>query len=447
MISGPGATDAAGTPRRAAPSLDELRDLLARLGHQDGAGLTEAELVDHLTAMERLKSALAAAQARVTATFALTRAAHEAAAGVPADQRCRGLATEVVLARRDSPIRGRRHLGLARALVHEMPHTLAALCTGEISEWRATLVVRETAVLSAAHRTRVDAELAGTLAGAGDRQVAAEARKIGYRLDPGSAIRRVRGAHADRHVGLRPAPDTMAYLTGFLPVVQGVACQAALTREADALRAAGDPRTRGQIMADTLVERVTGRQQATGLPVEVSLVMTDQTLLAGGHEPAHLEGYGPIPAALARELTREADRAWVRRLYTSPTTGSLVAMDSRRRLFEGELRRFVILGDQVCRNPWCGAPIRHVDHVRRATDGGPTSADNAQGLCETCNHTKELPGWKARRLPGVRHVVETITPTGHAYRSRAPDPPGIRPRPTAYESPLELRLGALLVAA
>lgn len=435
MISGIDGVRDAGSALPAAPTLEELRDALERLAAHDGADLDEAALVEHLTAMEQLKSALAAAQARVTATFAVKRAAREEAAGVPADQRCRGLAAEVALARHESPVRGARSLGLAKALVHEMPHTLAALIRGEISEWRATLVVRETATLSRADRAQVDRELEGKLAGLGDRRVAERARAIGYRLDPASALRRVRGANADRHVGIRPAPDTMAYLTGFLPVAQGVACHAALQGQADTLRAAGDPRSRGQIMADTLVERITGQARAAGTPVAVSMIVTDQTLLGGGQQAGRIEGYGPVPASVVRRLTRDADRAWLRRLFTSPTDGSLVAMDSRARLFDGQLRRFVILRDQTCRTPWCDAPIRHVDHVDRADDGGETSADNGQGLCEACNYAKELRGWQARRVPGGRHPVEIGTPTGHTHRSRAPSPPGS----TRYPVRLDLR--------
>jgi hypothetical protein len=434
MFSGTADQSATRTALAAAPSLDELRDALARLEAQDGAGLTEAELVDHLRAMEQLKSGLAAAQARVTVRLAIERAASEAAAGVSSDQRCRGLGHEVGLARQESPVCGRQHLGLAQVLVHELPHTLAALTRGDITEWRATLVARETAVLSRAHRIRVDTELADTLTTASDRRVAALARKIGYRLDPGSALRRVRGAHADRRVGIRPAPDTMAYLTGFLPVAQGVACKIALEREAELLRSQGDSRTRGQIMADTLVARITGQTTATGTPVEINLVMSDQTLLAGDHQPAHLHSYGPIPATLARHLVRQADHTWIRRLFTRPADGSLVAMDSRRRFFDGGLRKFLILRDQTCRNPWCDAPIRHLDHVIRDADGGHTTAANAQGLCEACNYAKEAPGWRARRVPGSGHNVETITPTGHRYQSRAPDPPGHRSgRPRRYQ--------------
>ncbi len=407
----------------AAPSLAELRALLGRLVTLDGQGASEAELVDQLTAMEQVKSGLAAAQARVTATLASTRSRAETARGVPAKERCRGLAAEIALARHDSQVRGNQHLGFANALVHEMPDTHAALTSGEISEYRATLMVKETAVLSRAHRRQVDAELAGRLTQLGDRAVAAEARKIGYRLDPGSVLRRTRGARGDRHVGLRPAPDTMSYLTGFLPVEQGVACKVTLERYADSRRAQGDPRSRGQIMADALVERVTGQATADAVNAEIQLVMTDRSLLGDDHEPARIAWFGPIPAALARDIVRKANRVWIRRLFTSPDGSELVAMDSERRTFTGGLRRFLIARDDVCRSPWCDAPIRHLDHILPVAEGGETAAVNGQGLCEACNYAKEAPGWRAQRPPGTHHTVETTTPTGHPYRSRAPDPP------------------------
>ncbi len=424
MIPDAGDAAATSTLLPAAPSLDELRDALAGFAAHDGSGLSEAELVNHLTAMEQLKSGIAAAQARVTATLAGQRTQAEADAGIPADRRRRGLGHEVGLARQESPVRGRQHLELALVLVRELPHTLAALTRGEISEWAATLIARETAVLSRADRAQVDTELADQLIGAGDKKIAGLARAIGYRLDPGSAIRRVRGAESNRRVGLRPAPDTMANLTGFLPVAQGVACYAALRHEADSLRAAGDSRSRGQIMADTLVERVTGQATADAVPVEVGMVMTDSTLLAGDQTPAHLVGYGPIPAPVARQIVRAADQVWLRRLFTSPEDGSLVAMDSRKRFFDGQLRHLIVLRDQICRTIWCDAPIRHADHIVSVADGGATTADDGQGLCEACNYAKEAAGWLTRRLPGERHPVETVTPTGHSYQSHAPDPPG-----------------------
>jgi len=82
--------------------------------------------------------------------------------------------------------------------------------------------------------------------------------------------------------------------------------------------------------------------------------------------------------------------------------------------------------DDVCRSPWCDAPIRHLDHIVPTADGGETTADNRQGLCEACNYAKEATGWRAKRPPGAHHTVEIATPIGHRYRSRAPDPPCLR---------------------
>src|SRR6476659_7956319 len=85
-------------------------------------------------------------------------------------------AGEVAVARRDAPARGGRHLGLAKALVHQMPHTLAALESGALSEWRATLIARESACLPVEDRRRLDAELCadvGKLEGMGDARIVA----------------------------------------------------------------------------------------------------------------------------------------------------------------------------------------------------------------------------------------------------------------------------------
>jgi hypothetical protein len=344
-----------------------------------------------------------------------------------------GAAEQIALARGESPHRGGRLLGMSKALVKEMPHSLAALDTGQLNEERAMHVVKETACLTVADRTAVDEELAadtGTFNGAGTRTVIAATRAAATRRDPRSVTQRASHAASERSVSLRPAPDCMTYLTALLPAHQGVAVHAALTRQADTLHAAGDPRSRGQIKADTLVERTTGTPGGiTG--IEINLVMTDRTLLQGDTEPARLTGYGTVPAACARTLVTgrqaEADeelKTWVRRLYTAPGTGDLVAMDSRRRLFPAPLRRFIQIRDDTCRTPYCDAPIRHHDHIIPWHNDGPTSLANGAGLCEACNHTKELPGWKAKPRPGPRHTIEFTTPTGHTYYSTAPPLPG-----------------------
>ena len=106
-----------------------------------------------------------------------------------------------------------------------------------------------------------------------------------------------------------------------------------------------------------------------------------------------------------------------------------MAMESTSRRFEGALGEFLVIRDQVCRTPWCGAPVRHGDHVVQADAGGPTAEVNGEGLCAACNQAKEAPGWRASPASegGAGVEVEIVTPTGHRYRSHPPDPPGAPP--------------------
>ena len=514
-----------------AQSVQALVSALSQSGH---GATSDAERIDQLAALERLKAAVAAAQARVTAAFvdsqeqvaqawreraracsdagdfegwraaraharaasltndAANDAANEAAGdsgprasfsgGRRRPRAMTGVAAQVALARRESPVRGAQHVRLALALTREMPHTLAALQAGLLSEWRAQIIVRETATLTAHQRGLVDAEVVAALgegiSGLSDKELARRVRAVAYRVDAASVMGRAARAESERRVTIRPAPDTMAYVTALLPVAQAVAAHAALTLAADAARAAGDERGKGQIMADAFVTRVTGQATAEAVPVEVQLVMTDRALLGGpdgADTPAQLPGYGTVPAAWARALLRPADRTgrdtdsraavWLRRLYTHPSTGALVSMDSTRRTFDGGLRRFLLTRDGgTCRTPWCEAPARHLDHVTEHADGGPTSADNGQGLCVRCNHTKQLPGWFARMIAppgrardpgardtGARHTVETTTPTGHRYTSTAPPLlPGLATGAAddhlATDSPLERALALALAS-
>ncbi len=422
----------------------ELAAFLGRLPTLDTA-VPDAERVDQLGLLESIKHACAGAQATVAVAFDASQREAQAVAGVPARKRGMGVAAQVALARREPASRGSRHLGLAKALDAELPHTGEHLRHGRVSEWRATVVARETACLSAEDRRRVDAALAADLPRLGDRQVEARAKALAVQADAASVVRRAAKARADRRVWLRPAPDTMTYLTALLPVEQGVAAIAALKAAVGTARATkegAEPDTRGdgQVMADTLVERLTGQATAAAVPLEVQLVMPAETLLGEGDEPGVLPGGHPVPAAFARRLLADCADAWdaaggagallaLRRLFTTPTGDQLVSLDSRRRVFDGQLRRFLTLRDQTCRTPWCDAPIRHGDHVVPDRAGGPTSATNGQGLCEACNHAKEAPGWVATTIdpgptaarPGAPpHRVRTITPTGHTYDSAAP---------------------------
>lgn len=219
----------------------------------------------------------------------------------------------------------------------------------------------------------------------------------------------------------------MAQLTTLVPVAQGVAAYAALKAEADAARSAGDPRTRGQVMADALVARVTGQESASAIPVCVNLVMDADTLLGTGAGTAEVSApgagsVGPVPAAIAARILGAApeEGRWVRRLFARPTSRQLVAAESRQRCFPAGVAQLVALVHPTCRTSWCDAPAVHTDHVVDRARGGPTALSNAQGLCEACNYVKSRPGWRASPVGegnGPPVAVVTTTPTGHVYES------------------------------
>lgn len=497
-------------------------DSLGRLARAATSVMVErigaADAVDLVRRLEELSGVIVAAQARLAVVVdAHTRDA-QARRGVPVGKRGAGVASQLGLARRESPTRAGIRLGLAKALTTELPATMEALAAGETSEYRALLVARATAVLEPDVRRGVDAIIGPELVGLSDAGVRSRAASLSYRADPQAFAAAAARSAEERYVSVRPAPTVMAQVTGCVPAADGVACWAALDSAARSAQSAGDERSLAQLRADLFVERLTGRNPLTDGPdIEVGIVMTDRSLLgtqspdagasspraartspgeshqtcavlspvkqasavdaslsspapgaggftagtrssrieatqvgaaetaataecscgteadAGVDDPAYLIGYGPVPAPWARAIIRgergdpssvSEQRVFWRRLFTA-RDGSVQDIDTRRGHFSGPLRRAIVYRDQVCRTPWCGAPINQVDHVVRVADGGGESWINGQGLCQACNLAKEAPGWRtaaaATGPPGERdHLVVTTTPTGHTYRSRPP---------------------------
>jgi predicted lipid carrier protein YhbT len=405
---------------------EALRSVVAVLADLPEAA-DEAETIDRISLMESIKAACAAGQAADTLRLQELRSAAEAEAGVPVERRCRGLSAEVALARRVSGNAGGRHLGFARAM-GEMPNTFARLREGSLSEWRATILVRETGYLQVEDRRVIDHALcadAATLEGVGDRELEALAKKIAYQRDPHAVVDRNASAPKDRRVSMRPKPDAMVQLSALLPMKAGIAAYAALKQHADGLVGDGD-RTHAQIMADTLLERLTGKARVEDLPVAVDVVIAGDALVGFSDAAADVPGYGPIPADTARSLIADALDAdalvTLRRLFAAPESGALVAMESSARIFPSGLRRFIIRRDVSCRMAYCDAPIAEIDHAHPHMDGGATDSVNGNGLCRTHNRQKQNPGWAVTTSIDDDGTHEALirTPTGHEHRSRAP---------------------------
>ncbi|MGZ8179656.1 hypothetical protein ACXVUM_17130 [Williamsia sp. SKLECPSW1] len=261
---------------------EALRDVMAVLADLPAAG-DEAEAIDLISLAESVKAACAATQAEQTLRLQELRSAAEAERGVPVERRCRGLSAEVALARRVSGNAGGRYLGFARAM-GEMPNTFTRLREGSLSEWRATILVRETGYLQVEDRRAIDNALCAdpaTLDGVGDRALAALARQIAYSRDPHAVVDRNASAPKDRRVSLRPKPDAMVQLSALLPMTAGIAAYAALKKQAD-LICQSDDRTHAQVMADTLLRRLTGVAVPGAIPLAVDVVVPADVLVGDG---------------------------------------------------------------------------------------------------------------------------------------------------------------------
>ena len=259
--------------------LDGLDDGVADCA-RDASGVPDAVRIDRIARLEKVKAAASALQAAESVRFAQSQAEAQLAADVHPDKIGRGIADQLGLACRVSGFEAARRLGMARALWFDLPETYRLLIAGKISEHVASLVVAEIRHLDANTRRDVDAKIgAAGISQMGPRSAAACARKHAYEADREGYVQRGRTERKNRRISLRPAPDTMSLLTSYLPAEQGIACMKSLRDHTDAAKAAGDPRCRDQIMADTLVERVTGQAHASDVNAELQIVMPLDALL------------------------------------------------------------------------------------------------------------------------------------------------------------------------
>ena len=136
----------------------------------------------------------------------------------------------------------------------------------------------------------------------------------------------------------------------------------------------------------------------------INVVVPDSVLLGDDDGFGWVEHYGPVPGDLLREwIAANAEQGvdqWVRRLYASPETGELVAMDSKARRFEGALADYLRLRDQTCRTRYCDAPVRHLDHVKDHADGGADQRGQRAGaLRDSATTPSRRPAGRPGRDP------------------------------------------------
>ncbi|OHV45642.1 HNH endonuclease [Parafrankia colletiae] len=314
---------------------------------------------------------------------------------------------EVAATLRVSGASARNQLYFAETVVRRLPRAVDALAAGIIDLPRLRSLEHATSPLD----DDVAAQVEAWILDRGPRKhraaFSAACRRAVIRLDPDGAKDRADEQRRDRSVRIEADEDATSTLIAVLPAEDAAACYQRIDHLADIIarnRDDDDERTRDQIRADVLVDLLTGRaEHAAPIGCEIQVVVPITTLLGLGHEPGELAGYGPLPAAIAKEIAMRPGSTW-RRLLTDPQ-GTLIEVAERRLPSPAQVRH-IRARNRQCTHPTCTrkATRTDTDHTVPYAAGGPTHTTNLGPCCRRHHRMRHQPGrlWKVRQpRPGT----------------------------------------------
>ncbi|WP_308471452.1 DUF222 domain-containing protein [Pseudoclavibacter sp. RFBB5] len=155
-----------------------------------------------------------------------------------------------------------------------------------------------------------------------------------------------------------------------------------------------DPRSIEQQRIDALTMLVRAYAESpdaprTGGEAPTVIIVTTEAGIAGTAERPedvpHLERTGePVPPSLAVQLLCDG----FIRVATRNSTGEILDLGRKQRLFTTAQRRAIAIRDRQCRAPGCSAPVRwcEVHHAQPWSEGAPTDAKHGILLCSFHHH-------------------------------------------------------------
>lgn len=381
----------------------------------EGEGLPQERLIDQIGVVEQLERACQAARAELSALLLA-----EMEVTLPTRQAFLAAAGEVGLARGMSSSAGARSVELGMVL-DRMPSVSAAFRHGLVAQDTVHAICKALPSLDDDAIDDLDHALEEHLPGLRPRLAAELVRAFAIEIDLDAADAKAVAARDDQFVIVVDENDGMATLIARGPAEEVHATKDVLLRRAKTAKAAGDSRTRGQVMFQSLVESALNGpgDLLVQRVVEVGVVVTAEYAAGLESTAPILVGHGPVAPAVLDEILCRADLVFYRRLFTDPVNGTLTGFDTTRRLFDGPVARFVRTRDgHRCRGAHCESAIAELDHVIAHEVGGRTTARNGQGQCKLDHLIKHLPGWKVEDVGDG--ALEWTTPSNQTYVSRPP---------------------------
>ncbi|MEP7055818.1 MAG: DUF222 domain-containing protein [Actinomycetota bacterium] len=160
---------------------------------------------------------------------------------------------------------------------------------------------------------------------------------------------------------------------------------------------------------------------------QVGILMDLPTALGLADQPGEIPGYGPVPAATARQYAADADwQVWLVDAATSTLTG----LGTQRYRPNRRLRDYIEARDQTCRHPGCARPAWRcdIDHATPHHAGGCTDPANCGCFCRRHHRLKHETDWHITRAPDG--TVTWTSPFAQKHTVRPPNyqwmlhPPG-----------------------
>jgi hypothetical protein len=403
---------------QATPSVESVVMLLS----VDPATLRRDEAVAGAIGLELAQRMLSAVAVRFQAQ----------AAGLPPKPRqVDEAAAELSAALGMHPLTASARVSTSRSLARRLPTTLKALEAGELSLRQAESVERATRELDVTDAQAVEAAAVP----GGPRRLAHRLQREIARVAPELVKQRTEAKRVER--GIDNWSDPVEGVAGFGlmgPLAKVAQIKAAIDMTARR-RVAGECRPIAARRFDVLlawareklgldrpadIDVGAGRSAAGSRPgrVPISVTVSAETLLRLSEAPGELDGYGPIPAEVARELA--ADGEW-RRWLLEPS-GRLADVGGRTYRPSAKLDRYVRGRDRTCRFPTCTMSSERcdLDHTLAFhTEDGETSQNNLVALCRHHHRLKHETDWTYTMEPNG-DVVWTA-PSGRSYTAFAGD--------------------------
>lgn len=352
-------------------------------------------------------------------------------------------------------------LGESHALTTSLPAAFDALRTGAIGWQHARTMVDETAGLTPAAVSALEAHFFGPDAGRGaapgelvPSRFRRKLRAWRERHHPESLEERHAKSVADRRVEFSPDRDGMAWLSLYLPGDTALAVWNKSTALARGLQGPREPRNLSQLRADIAAGLLLGsaNQDAGDVPspkADVLVTVPVLSFLGITDEPAEIDGLGPVPPSMARRLVANGANSFYR-VLVDPRDGAPLEIGRTSYRLPEALKRWLKMRDGRCTFPGCSnhSLDNETDHLTAWERGGTTGISNLGQACPKHHRLKHRRAWRPTQAtkdqpPGW------ISPVGRYYPAEHPDrePPLIPPDCLpVFVSPLEQVLLTRLAA-